>query len=560
MVSTQDRPPTGSSRITRRRLLQSAIAAAPAACFASSYGAGPTRGHHIAPGPFKPTWESLRSGYATPEWFRDAKFGIWSCWGPESVPEQGDWYTRNMYLQGHPQYTHHLKTYGHPTKFGAVELNGLWKAERWQPDQLMDLFVAAGAKYFCALANHHDNFDIYNSRFHEWNCVRVGPKRDVMAGWAKAARARGLRFGVTNHSSHAWHWLQVAYDYDPEGPLAGERYDAYILTRADGRGKWWDGLNPQVLYTGRNMVMPDGFTNIKDANAWHEANDRIWNEAVPPMNPDFAENWFLRCQDLIDTYQPDLLYFDNTELPLEQYGLDIVAHYYNSSARRHGKVDVVVNAKEIKPEHTGAVTLDIERGKAEGILPLPWQTDTCIGNWYYQRSLFDGHHYKSVRSVIHSLIDIISRNGNLLLSIPLRGNGTLDEDEHAFLTALSGWMRVYGESIYGTRPFSILGEGPPDVPVTGNFNEKGQRAYTSQDIRFVTKGDALYAFAFVWPADGKLVIRTLARGSSTIKKPIQRVELLGHGAISFRQEADGLTLNLPATAPNEYAYPFVIQS
>jgi hypothetical protein len=216
------------------------------------------------------------------------------------------------------------------------------------------------------------------------------------------------------------------------------------LTKADGKGKWWDGLDPQKLYTGRNIVMPDGFTSIAAANQWHEANDRPWNEGVPTMDPAFAENWFLRCQDLVDTYHPDLVYFDDTELPLGQYGLDLVAHYYNSSVRRHGKVDVIVTAKDIKPEHVGSVTLDIERGKANGILAQPWQTDTCIGDWYYQRALFDTHKYKTPTFVIHSLIDIVSRNGNLLLSIPLRGDGTLDEDEHAFLTALASWMQVHG--------------------------------------------------------------------------------------------------------------------
>jgi alpha-L-fucosidase len=465
-----------------------------------------------------------------------------------------------MYMQGSRQYNHHLATYGHPSQSGAIELNNLWKGERWQPEHLMDLYVAAGAKYFVALANHHDNFDIYNSRFHQWNCVRVGPKQDIMAVWAKAARARGLRFGVSNHSAHAWHWLQVAYDYDPEGPRQGARYDAYTLTKADGKGKWWDGLDPQVLYTGRNMVMPDGITTIKDANAWHRANDGGWSEAVPPANRAFAANWFLRCQDLVDTYSPDLLYFDDTELPLEQYGLDAVAHYYNSSVGRHGKVDVVVNAKQIKPEHTGSVTLDIERGKAQGILAQPWQTDTCIGDWYYDRSKLDSHGYKSARSVIHSLIDIVSRNGNLLLSIPLRGDGSLDEDELAFLRALGGWMQVHGPAIYGTRPFTVFGEGPPDVPAPGQFNENSQRPYTAEDIRFVTKGEALHAFAMVWPAGGKLLIKTLAHGSANLPKPVQRVELIGGGPLTFFQDSSGLTLNLPAGAPNEYACGFIIRT
>ncbi|PWT91890.1 MAG: alpha-L-fucosidase, partial [Blastocatellia bacterium] len=339
------------------------------------------KSRRIAHGPFLPTWESLAQNYRVPEWFRDAKFGIWAHWSAQCVPEQGDWYARRMYLQGDSAYDYHIKTYGHPSKFGFMEIDNLWKAERWEPEKLMALYKRAGAKYFFALANHHDNFDTYDSKYHPWNSVNVGPKRDIVGTWAKVARANGLRFGVSNHSAHSWHWFQVAYGYDAEGPNAGVRYDAARLTKADGKGKWWEGLDPQELYTGRNMVAPDGFTSIKLLNDWHNKNDLVWNENPPPMNPAFAEKWFLRCQDLVDKYHPDVLYFDNTELPLGQVGLDIVAHYYNANLlRTKGSLDAVVNAKYVKPEHTTALVEDIERGVATGIRPHPWQTDTCIGS------------------------------------------------------------------------------------------------------------------------------------------------------------------------------------
>ena len=231
----------------------------------------------IASGPFRPSWDSFLTGYQAPDWFRDAKFGIWAHWSAQCVPEQGDWYARNMYIQGHAQYRHHLSNYGHPADAGFMEFNNLWKAENWKPDELLDLYKKAGARYFVALANHHDNFDNYTSRFHDWNSTRVGPKRDLIAQWAKAARDRGLKFGVSNHSAHAWHWFQTAYGYDPEGSRAGERYDAFRLTRYDGKGKWWEGLDPQELYTGRNLALPDGITSIKARNEWHQKNDRIWN-------------------------------------------------------------------------------------------------------------------------------------------------------------------------------------------------------------------------------------------------------------------------------------------
>jgi len=512
----------------------------------------------VAKGPFEPTWESLKQ-YQTPDWFRDAKFGLWAHWSAQCVPEQGDWYARNMYMQGHPQNLFHVANYGHPSKFGFMEIDNLWKAERWDPHALMQLYVNAGAKYFVALANHHDNFDAYDSKYNAWNSTRIGPMKDIVGTWAKITREHGLRFGVTNHSSHAWHWLQTAYGYDPEGAMAGIRYDAYRLTKDDGKGKWWEGHDPQELYTGRNILLPDGIPTAKAARDWHAKNDQ-WSELAPAMNPEFTDRWFLRCQDLVDKYQPDLLYFDDSELPLEQTGLDIAAHYYNSSiARNHGNLDVVLNAKAMKPDHVGTVVLDIERGRAQGILDHPWQTDTCIGDWHYRRSLYEQHKYKTATTVIHMLVDIVSKNGNLLLNIPVRGDGTIDEDEHQFLTDLATWVPANGEAIYGTRPFVVYGEGPPDVASTGNFNEGKSRPYTSEDIRFTTKGDVLYAIALGWPETGKLTVKALAEGPQAYPKAIGRVEMLGHsGALPFSRTKAGLVVTLPPQKPNEYAYTLKI--
>ena len=550
--------------LTRRRLLKTALAAAPAAAFARTLPAQAAKlpNIHIAPGPFQPTWDSLRSQYHTADWFRDAKFGIWNHWSAQCVPGQGDWYARNMYIQGSKQYKHHLATYGHPSKSGFMELTNLWHAENWRPAELMDLYVAAGAKYFTALANHHDNFDCFRSRYTPWNSVAIGPKKDIVGIYGKLARERGLRFAVSNHGSHAWNWLQTAYNYDPEGPTAGTRYDAYTLTKADGKGKWWDGLDPQDLYTGRNVVMPDGVTTIADMNKWINANDTAWHTDASIAAPKFAENWFLRCQDLVDTYKPDLLYFDDSELPHGPYGLAIAAHTYNASVRDKGRLDVVLTTKDTRAAEAGAFTLDIERGKTNEILAEPWQTDTCIGNWHYDTGLFAAHGYKTPTYVIHALIDIVSKNGNLMLDIPVTGDGVIDSDERAFLQALAGWLPKHGEAIYGTRPFKVFGEGPPDI-VTGSLNEKTQRAYTAEDIRFTTNPrdpSLLYAFALGWPANGKLTIKTLARNAAIFPKPIQRVELIGAGRVPHTQDAAGLTLTLPATPPNPYAYAFILRT
>jgi alpha-L-fucosidase len=533
----QRKPKPLTSSWTRRGFLQ-----------ASSAGAAVLGVPHsqAAQAPFQPTWDSLVNGYRTPDWFRDAKFGIWAHWSAQCVPEMGDWYGRNMYLQGNWQYEHHLKTYGHPTKVGFMEMQNRWKAEAWEPEALIDLYAKAGAKYFVALANHHDNFDAYDSKYHGWNSVRIGPKRDIVGTWAKAARAKGLRFGVSNHSAHAWHWQQAAYGYDPEGPLAGQRYDAYRLTKADGKGTWWEGLDPQDLYTGRNMVMPDGITTIRTANEWHEQNDRVWDEKAPLQNPAFTRQWFLRCRDLIDSYRPDLVYFDNTGLPLGQAGLDITAHFYNASmAWNGGQLQAVVNGKQLPPERRAGLVEDVERGFREGIEPLPWQTDTCIGDWHYNRGVFTNHAYKPAATVIHRLCDIVSKNGNLLLSIPVRGDGSIDADERKILADLADWMGRNGEAIHGTRPWRSFGEGPTRV-AGGMFSEGQSQAFTAQDIRFTTKGGALYAIAMGWPSGGVLRITSLAQDSALAPGVIERVEALGStDPLPFTRTRKGLEVRLP---------------
>ena len=308
------------------------------------------------------------------------------------------------------------------------------------------------------------------------------------------------------------------------------------------------------------MVMPKGLATIQQARDWHAQHDRKWTEEPPPEHPEFVESWFLRCQELVDKYKPDLLYFDDTELPLGQAGLDIAAHYYNSNMKTHGSLEAVLTSKGLSPDHVGAMVLDIERGRADHILTAPWQTDTCIGNWHYQRSLFENHRYKTTETVIKMLVDIVSKNGNLMLNIPVRGDGTIDDDERKVLDGLAGWMPVHAEAIYGTRPFTVFGEGAPDVQGSGNFNENRTRPYTAQDIRFTTKGDTLYAFALGWPSDGKLTIRTLAAGSPQYPHNVGRVEMLGaSGALGFLREAAGLVVTLPAKKPNEYAWALKIQ-
>ena len=522
----------------------------------------------IAPGPFQPNWESLAGRYKCPDWFRDAKFGIWAHWSAQCVPEHGDWYAREMYLEGSDDYKYQIEHYGHPSKFGFMELDHLWKAENWNPEKLMALYKHAGAKYFVALANHHDNFDTYDSKYQPWNSVNVGPKKDIVGTWAKVARENGLRFGVSNHSSHAWHWFQPAYGHDVEGAMAGVPYDAARLTKADGKGTWWEGLDPKDLYAGLRIPMPDDIKTVAAARAWHGKHDGHWYEKIPPFDNGYSAKWFLRTQDLVDKYKPDLMYFDDDELPLEQYGLSIAAHFYNQSANAHdGKVDVVLNAKHPTPDHTPAFVSDIERGVAEGIRAQPWQTDTCIGSWHYDRRIFEQHKYKTTSQVVHMLADIVSKNGNLLLSVPVRGDGTIDEDEVAFLQGMGRWMDVNSEAIFGTRPWKLYGEGPsteakPEAGTFGGAQDVQKRPYTAQDVRFTQKGNTLYAILMAWPENHEALIKALGAGSADLSgKKIAAVSLLGHpGKIQYTQESAGLRIQMPATPPCDDAFVLKVEA
>ncbi|TCM08056.1 alpha-L-fucosidase [Sphingomonas sp. PP-CC-3G-468] len=505
----------------------------------------------LARGPVQPTWQSLVDHYRYPEWFRDAKLGLWSHWGPQSVPEQGDWYGRFMYMQGHPAYEHHLKTYGHPTKSGMMEVMNRWTAERWNPDALIARYAKAGAKYFVSLANHHDNLDCYDSRYHAWNSLRVGPKRDVVGTWEKAARKAGLKFGVSNHAAHSWHWYQTAYGYDPTGPLKGQRYDAFTLRTADGRGTWWDGLDPQQLYTGAHAVLPNGIDTIAAMNAWHDANDGQWIETPPPNDPGYAAKWLLRQTDLIDKYKPDFCYFDDYELPFGPIGLQAAADYYNRSIAWHGEIDVVLTAKQLKPYARFGLVQDVERGFTDHLWDEPWQTDTCIGDWFYNVARLTDKSYKTAEQVIQRLADVVSKNGNLLLSIPQPGDGSIDGEEEKILDGMSRWIAVNDEAIFGSRPWRIYGEGPTKLQA-GMQNEQSSGVFTSRDVRFTTNKGALYALFLGWP-QGDVTIEALGRNRFA-DGVVERVTLLGGNRVAHRRDARGLHLTMPAN-PGEGFVP-----
>ncbi|GAB2944943.1 alpha-L-fucosidase [Nonomuraea fastidiosa] len=487
---------------------------------------------------FTPSWESLEER-ETPEWFPKAKFGLWGHWGPQCQPGFGDWYARNMYLPGTDAYRFHLERYGHPSQFGFKDVINEWKAARWDPEELLGLYARTGARYFVAMANHHDNLDLWDSPHHAWNSVRVGPRRDIVGEWAAAARGQGLRFGVSVHAAHAWSWYEPSQGADPDGPLAGVPYDGR-LTKADGAGTWWEGLDPQELYAQNHRPVP-GFDQPETVN-------RTWDWPDPEHWPDAAyqANFKARTLQLAGKYRPDLVYFDDTVLPLHQcgpVGLEIAAELYNLSE------DMVVCGKILDERQRRALTWDVERGASDRIEPEPWQTCTCLGSWHYDERRLAEHGYKSAAQVIGMLADVVSKNGNLLLSVPITGDGEIDDDERAILAGIGDWLAVNGEAIFDTVPWKVFGEGPsaddPPALRAQGFNEGG--AMTAEDIRYTATGTSLYAIALAEPVRGPVVLRRLGRASGLLDREITGVRALGDGRpVTWRQEERALVIESAA--------------
>ena len=514
-------------QITRRTAMKVLAGAAPALVLNRSLRA--QTGFDTQKGPFEGTRESLQK-YQTPEWYRDAKFGIWAHWGPQSGVEQGDWYARNMYIQGSRQYNYHVAHYGHPSKFGYKDICPTWKAADFDAEHLMSLYRQAGAKYFVSMGVHHDNFDLWNSKYTRWNAVKVGPHKDVVGLWRKAALKHGLRFGVSEHLWISYKWFAVSHGSDTTGPLAGVAYDGVNLAYAD-------------LYHGVGCAQ------------WAHDNPRQfgWNDnGIPDA---WKRHWFMRIKDVVDNYQPDLLYTDGP-LPFENVGCSAVANLYNLSAKIHGgATQAVYTSKRPEDCAVGTCVLDFERGLANQIRPSPWQTDTCIGDWHYNINVYKNHTYKTAKTVVDMLVDIVSQNGNLLLNFPLPNSGQLDPDELAVLSGITSWMRVNSEGIYGTRPWKIYGGGPSTQSEKpgGGFNEETRKPLTAEDVRFTTKGKVLYAFIMGWPA-AEARIEELGTASAQAPPKIEHVELLGHrGRLKWTQESSGLRVLLPPEKPSDDA-------
>jgi alpha-L-fucosidase len=489
--------------------------------------------------PFHANWDSLAQ-YRTPDWFRDAKFGIFLHWGVYSVPAFGnEWYSRNMYVPGNPAFEHHVATYGPQTKFGFKDFIPLFKAQSFDPNAWVDLFVQAGARYVVPVGEHCDGFAMYNSDITPWNSVRMGPHRDVVGELATATRARGLRFGVSSHTAEHWWWYGRGRSFPSD--VRDETPETAML------------YGPAAAM---NMPGPDGVTHDEK-----EPNPSHLERWLAPNQP-FLDNWLALSTEIVDKYHPDFLYFDwwigqpAFKPALQQFA----AYYYDRSAERHQQ-PVLTYKEESMPAN--AATLDIERGKLDTLRLLPWQTDTSVSihSWGYA----EHDEYRTAKSLIHQLLDTVSKNGNLLLNVGPKSDGTIPEEARTVLLQMGAWLRINGEAIYGSRPFTVFGEGPTQALKNSTEKNKDIQTYTPQDIRYTTSksGDTLYASALGWPTGGSLTLHTLYAGNPYLPGQICAVTLLGTGqSISFHQQSDGLHLTLPssapATLPNDIAYVFVI--
>lgn len=477
----------------------------------------------VADGPYKESWQEISRIYTVPDWWREAKFGAWSHWDPQSLPEQGDWYARGMYIEGSQQYKYHLENYGHVSEYGYKEICHNWVIDKWKPEELMDLYVEMGARYFMAMGVHHDNFDCYDSKYQPWNSLNVGPKVDIVGTWEKIAREHGMRFGIGFHNTPGRTWGQfmtARYGSDKNGSMSGVPYDA-LQTIKDGSGKWWNGMDPVDLY-----------------GPVHGKND--------PLHSPYANQFMWRIDDAISKYHPDVIYFDehagNSQIDLNvRMGLGflapaLIANYYNKSLKwNNGKMEAVVNLKGVGGRYNSfqnspellsfvdrAIVKSTEKIIEPEIMAYPFQTETSIAEWHY----LTGQPYMSAKTVIELLMENVSRNGAMLLNLTQHNRGDLDPEVIRIAKDVGAWLRINGEAVYSSRPFELCSE---------------------KNIRFTRNNSYVYATVLDWN-DSPITIKALGSGGNTLGR-VCKVELLGSDmAIRFIQDENGLTLTPDAIA------------
>lgn len=460
---------------------------------------------------YKSTWQSVTQ-YPVPEWFRDAKFGIYCHWGIYSVPAyETEWYSHYMYVKDHPINKHHIKTYGALSGFGYKDFIPKFTAEKWNPDEWAELFQKAGARYAGLAVEHADGFAMWDSKLTEWDAADMGPRRDLVGDLAKSIKAHGMKFVATYHRQ----WLYAWY------PTLDETTDA---------------SNPAYQGLYGPPVPTSAFVSARE---------------FPDPLPDyeFSQEWLDRIKEVVDLYEPDMVWFDNKlDILHEKYRLDFLSYYYNKSVEWNKNVAATYKFEEFYP---GAGILDLERSRMSEGKELPWLMDDSIDwkSWCY----ISDPHYKTPNRLVDTLVDVVSKNGCLLLNIGPRPDGTIPQEAKGILVAIGKWLDVNGEAIYDTRPWTIYGEGPTQV-VEGHLSENKNKPFTSEDIRFTHKKDVIYAVALEWPENGVLKIKSL-NSTNELIATIKSIEMLGSKSkLKWTQNKESLAIQLPSEKPCDYAY------
>lgn len=524
----------------------------------------------VTPGPFEPTWESIEKNYpGEPAWLRKAKFGIWVHFGPQSAGESGDWYARNLYKQGHLAYRNHQKKYGHPTEVGYKEVLRDWNPKKLNPAALTKIYKDAGARFLMIQGVHHDNFDLWNSKYQPWNAVNMGPKRDLIGEWTKACRAAGMHFGVTFHHEYSWWWWQTAFGSDTSGDKKGIPYDGN-LTLADGKGKCWEGYDPRRLY-GIDLREYKGVEKAAHSG-WSPAPAGIFVNHLDYAKW-YATQWALRMMDVTEHYNPDFIYTDGTvQGPFTGNGTGtgikadamqhVIADFYNHTIQQRGQVNTFSIVK-FRNKTNGTVNTE-EFGVPEKInTSQPWIAEIAVGDWFYA----PGFTYNS-GMMIRYVIEAIARDGNAAICISILPDGSLDEGSQKMLKEVGVWMRRNGEAVYGSHAWIIPGEGEIvngklKMLPGGALNKKhAEFKFNEQDFRFtVGEKGGLYAFCMTVPAAGaQLKIKSLGTEAKYLDRPVKSVKLLGYsGKLNWKQEADGLVITCPSKMPFETSVVFKVE-
>ena len=465
---------------------------------------------------YEANWESLKA-YEVPEWYKDMKFGIYFHWGPYSVPAyKTEWYSKHMYTEGHPIRAYHEQTYGSLDQFGYKDFIPMFTAEKFNADEWVDLFVKAGAQFAGPVAEHADGFAMWDSEITEWNSVKMGPKRDIVGEMEKAVKARGLKFIATYHR----HWIYAWYPTWDKTVDAGD--PAY------------EGLYGPYVPEGSFVMATGDYPN--------------------PPKAEFYQDWLDRLDELMEKYQPDIIWFDNKmDIIEESYRQQFLANYYNNGIE-WGK-DVVCTYK-FKDMAQGSAVLDLERSRMSEKKEFVWLTDDSI-DWGAWCDVAEPH-YKSSNRLIDFLIDVVSKNGAVLLNITPRANGEIPQGVQERLLEMGDWLQTNGEAIYGTRPWVIYGEGPQEI-VEGHLSEQKNKPASAKDIRFTTKGDDLYAIVMDWPTED-ILIESFAPAKGLLTKEIKSIQMLGSDEkINWAMSDEGFLISHLEEKVGDHAFVFKIE-